>query len=189
MASLNMSLTRLAPTPTNNSTKSDPLIKKNGTFASPAIAFASNVFPVPGGPTKSTPLGILAPNFSNFLGFFKKSINSDTSSFSSSSPATSLNLFLSLSLLNLALLLPKSIEFLLELASFENKKYIIIIIITSGRTLIKIYKNTLPPGSDSVSYSFILFSLTIFKILSNSVVTTLDTNDSFSLYPSSLPST
>jgi ATP-dependent Zn protease len=34
------------------------LVKK-GTFASPAIAFASKVLPVPGGPTISTPFGIL----------------------------------------------------------------------------------------------------------------------------------
>ena len=52
---------RQAPTPTNISTKSEPEIEKNGTFASPATAFARSVFPVPGGPTKRTPLGILAP--------------------------------------------------------------------------------------------------------------------------------
>ena len=53
-----MSLTLDAPTPTNISTKSDPEIVKNGTPASPAIALASKVFPVPGGPTKRAPLGI-----------------------------------------------------------------------------------------------------------------------------------
>ena len=47
-ASSNKSLTRDAPTPTNISTKSEPLIIKNGTPASPATAFASNVLPVPG---------------------------------------------------------------------------------------------------------------------------------------------
>ena len=57
----NISRTRLAPTPTNISTKSDPEIVKNGTLASPAIAFASNVLPVPGGPTSNTPFGILPP--------------------------------------------------------------------------------------------------------------------------------
>ena len=57
----NMSRTRAAPTPTNISTKSDPLMKKKGTFASPAIALARRVFPVPGAPTRSTPLGISAP--------------------------------------------------------------------------------------------------------------------------------
>ena len=50
LASSNRSLTREAPTPTNISTKSEPEILKNGTPASPAIAFASSVFPVPGGP-------------------------------------------------------------------------------------------------------------------------------------------
>src|SRR5215469_1380137 len=34
------SRTRLAPTPTNISTKSEPEMEKNGTFASPAIARA-----------------------------------------------------------------------------------------------------------------------------------------------------
>ena len=48
----NISLTRDAPTPTNISTKSEPDIEKNGTLASPAIAFAKRVFPVPGGPIK-----------------------------------------------------------------------------------------------------------------------------------------
>ena len=52
-----------APTPTNISTKSEPLIIKNGTPASPATAFASNVLPVPGWPTKRTPFGILAPGW------------------------------------------------------------------------------------------------------------------------------
>tara|TARA_B110000285_G_C14922370_1_gene513236 strand:- start:3 stop:221 length:219 start_codon:yes stop_codon:yes gene_type:complete len=63
LAFLNKSLTLEAPTPTNISTKSDPEIEKNGTFDSPATAFASRVFPVPGGPTNSAPLGILAPSF------------------------------------------------------------------------------------------------------------------------------
>ena len=48
-------------TPTNISTKSEPEIVKNGTLASPAIALASNVLPVPGGPTSNTPFGILPP--------------------------------------------------------------------------------------------------------------------------------
>ena len=171
-----MSRTRDAPTPTNNSTKSEPLIKKNGTLASPAIALASNVLPVPGGPTSKTPLGILAPIFSNFLGFFKKSINSSTSSFSSFKPATSLKLFLSLSLLKRALLLPKSIELLFELANLVNKIYIITTINTNGNTLTNMYKNTLSPGSEFVSYSFTLFSLINVRTVSSSVPTTFDTN-------------
>ena len=58
-----MSLTLEAPTPTNISTKSDPEIEKKGTFASPATALAKRVFPVPGGPTIKTPLGIFPPSF------------------------------------------------------------------------------------------------------------------------------
>ena len=46
----NRSRTREAPTPTNISTKSEPEIEKNGTPASPAVARASSVLPVPGGP-------------------------------------------------------------------------------------------------------------------------------------------
>jgi hypothetical protein len=76
LAFLNKSLTLEAPTPTNISTKSDPEIVKNGTFASPATALARRVLPVPGGPTKSAPLGTLAPNFWYFFGSFKKSTNS-----------------------------------------------------------------------------------------------------------------
>ena len=48
----NRSRTRLAPTPTNISTKSEPEIEKNGTPASPATARASRVLPVPGGPVE-----------------------------------------------------------------------------------------------------------------------------------------
>ena len=44
----NRSRTRLAPTPTNISTKSDPEMVKNGTLASPATARAKRVLPVPG---------------------------------------------------------------------------------------------------------------------------------------------
>ncbi len=80
---------------------------KKGTAASPATAFASNVLPVPGGPTKSTPFGILAPISVYFLGFLRKSTSSATSSFSSSSPATSLKVVDPLSsIVIFALLLP-----------------------------------------------------------------------------------
>ena len=106
----NKSLTRLAPTPTNISTKSEPLIEKNGTPASPATAFAINVLPVPGGPTRSTPLGIFAPNLIYLSPFFKKSTISSSSFFSSSIPATSLKVVLTLLSSNiLALLFPKDI--------------------------------------------------------------------------------
>ena len=85
----NKSLTRLAPTPTYISTKSEPEIERKGAFASPATAFASNVLPVPGGPTSKTPLGIRAPSSVNLPGSFKNSTISSSSAFSSSQPATS----------------------------------------------------------------------------------------------------
>ena len=66
----NISLTLEAPTPTNISTKSDPDIEKNGTFASPAIALANKVLPVPGGPIKSAPFGIFPPNLTKFFWIF-----------------------------------------------------------------------------------------------------------------------
>ena len=72
-ACLNKSLTRDAPTPTNISTKSEPESEKKGTLASPATALANKVFPVPGGPTKSAPFGILPPKTVYFSGFFKNS--------------------------------------------------------------------------------------------------------------------
>ena len=93
----NISLTLDAPTPTNISTKSEPDIVKKGTPASPAIALANKVFPVPGGPTSKAPLGIFPPSLLNFLGSFKNSTISSTSSFASSTPATSLNVTLPLS--------------------------------------------------------------------------------------------
>ena len=61
LACSNMSRTRAAPTPTNISTKLDPVMKKKGTPASPAVALASIVLPVPGGPTRRTPFGSFAP--------------------------------------------------------------------------------------------------------------------------------
>ena len=89
LACSNMSRTRDAPTPTNISTKSDPEIVKNGTLASPAMALASNVLPVPGGPAIKTPRGIRPPNRWNFPGSLRNSTSSATSSFASSQPATS----------------------------------------------------------------------------------------------------
>ena len=85
----NMSRTREAPTPTNISTKSEPEMVKNGTLASPAMARASSVLPVPGEPTISTPLGILPPSFWNLPGSLRKSTISPTSCLASSTPATS----------------------------------------------------------------------------------------------------
>ena len=106
----NKSRTREAPTPTNISTKSEPLMEKKGTPASPATALASKVLPVPGGPKSSTPLGILAPSSLNFFGCFKNSTTSCSSCFASSAPATSEKCTLTLSPpLILARLLPKDI--------------------------------------------------------------------------------
>src|SRR6202041_2956485 len=68
----------------------EPEIEKNGTLASPATARARSVLPVPGGPTNSTPLGILPPSFWNFCASRRNSIISRSSSLASSTPATSL---------------------------------------------------------------------------------------------------
>ena len=62
MASSKSLRTLAGPTPTNISAKLEPLVEKKGTPASPATAFAKRVLPVPAGPTKRTPLGILAFN-------------------------------------------------------------------------------------------------------------------------------
>ena len=100
LAFSNNFLTREAPSPANISINSDPLIDINGTSASPAIAFAIKVFPVPGLPYSKTPFGTLAPILVYFSGLFKKSTISINSFFSSSKPATSSNLtfvFLSVS--------------------------------------------------------------------------------------------
>lgn len=48
-ATVNKSRTRLDPTPTYISTNSEPDANRNGTLASPAVAFASSVLPVPAG--------------------------------------------------------------------------------------------------------------------------------------------
>ena len=68
----NRSRTRLAPTPTNISMKSEPDTDRNGTPASPATARAMRVLPVPGGPTSRTPLGMRAPISPNFSGHLQE---------------------------------------------------------------------------------------------------------------------
>ena len=121
----NKSRTRDAPTPTNISTKSEPLIEKKGTFASPATAFASRVLPPPGGPTKSTPLGIRAPSSLNLAGFFRNCTISTSSSFSSSAPATSANVLLvSPPSVMRALLLPNAIALPVPPAPFCARRII-----------------------------------------------------------------
>ena len=57
--------------------------------ASPATARARRVLPVPGGPTRRTPLGMRAPSWVNRAGSRRNSTTSWSSSFSSSAPATS----------------------------------------------------------------------------------------------------
>ena len=80
----NRSLTRLAPTPTNISMKSEPLTDMKGTPASPATARANRVLPVPGGPTSRMPFGMRAPISLNRAGVFRKSTTSLISSFTPS---------------------------------------------------------------------------------------------------------
>ena len=106
-ACLNRSRTLDAPTPTYISTNADPDSEKNGTFASPATAFASSVLPVPGGPTNRAPFGSFAPTPVYLPGLCRKSTTSCKDSFASSCPATSLNVTpVSFSTYILALLLP-----------------------------------------------------------------------------------
>eukprot|EP00732_Lithocolla_globosa_P002523 Lithocolla_globosa_v1_NODE_1674_length_2405_cov_11.909787.p2 type:complete len:227 gc:universal NODE_1674_length_2405_cov_11.909787:1283-603(-) len=108
LAIANRSLTRAGPTPTNISRNSDPEVERKGTPASPAVALASMVFPVPVGPERRAPFGICAPIFSYLAGSFKKLTNSMISAFASSIPATSENFVLTFStLINRALDLPK----------------------------------------------------------------------------------
>ena len=90
-ASSNRSRTRAAPTPTNSSTKLEPVTEKNGTSASPATARASSVLPVPGGPTISTPRGTSAPTRVYRSGLRRKSTTSAISALAPSYPATSAN--------------------------------------------------------------------------------------------------
>ncbi len=96
LACVNNSRTLLAPTPTYNSSNSEPDIKKNGTPASPAVALANKVLPVPGGPVNKTPFGNLPPKPVNFVGSFKKSTISSNSALASSAPRTSSNLTVTL---------------------------------------------------------------------------------------------
>ena len=64
--------------------------------------------PVPGGPIKRTPLGILPPSFWNFWGSFRNSMISCSSTLASSTPATSLKVtFFCVGVSSLARDLPK----------------------------------------------------------------------------------
>ena len=140
----NISRTRLAPTPTNISTKSDPLILKKGTAASPAIALASKVFPVPGSPISKTPLGISPPRRSNFPGSLRKSTISSSSSRDSSIPCTSPN-FIGLSsvLVIRERILPKPIARLPPPCTCRIKKSQIPMIRIIGSQLLRMARNRL----------------------------------------------
>ena len=62
------SLTLLAPTPTYISTNSEAVAYKKELLDSPEVAFASIVFPVPGGPYIKMPFLRRAPTFKYFVG-------------------------------------------------------------------------------------------------------------------------
>mmetsp|Transcript_33111 Transcript_33111/g.78529 ORF Transcript_33111/g.78529 Transcript_33111/m.78529 type:complete len:357 (-) Transcript_33111:822-1892(-) len=89
-ASAKRSRTRAAPRPTKSSTNSDADAAKNGTPASPATALAKRVFPVPGGPDRSTPEGILAFSFLYRPASLRQPTTSISSTLAPSTPATSL---------------------------------------------------------------------------------------------------
>ena len=163
-ACLNRSRTREAPTPTYISTKAEPLSEKNGTFASPATAFASNVLPVPGGPTNSAPFGSFAPTLVYFPGLCRKSTTSCRDSFASSCPATSLNVTpVCFSTYILALLLPipimpppLDIRFVVQMISATRH--------ATGRNVPRSWSMT----ADVVSGIFALYSTCALYSLSDS---------------------
>ena len=152
----NMSRTRLAPTPTNISTKSEPEMLKNGTSASPATALASRVLPVPGGPTIRMPFGILPPILVNFFGSLRKSTTSLTSSLASSQPATSANVSLSRSRVrSLARLLPKLSAPLPACRSWRMKrKYSRPMIRRNGITFTAIWESSVVAGCSAKAWDF-----------------------------------
>jgi hypothetical protein len=84
-----MSRTREAPTPTNISMNSVPAMEKKGTPASPEMALASSVLPVPGGPTSSPPAGDRAPSAMKRAGSRRKATISMISALTWSMPAMS----------------------------------------------------------------------------------------------------
>ena len=117
------SRTREAPTPTNISTKSEPDMLKNGTPASPATALARSVLPVPGGPKRSTPLGMRPPKVVKRLGSLRKSMISSSSCLASSTPATSAKVTLMRSwVMRRALLRPKLMALLPPVCIWRMKR-------------------------------------------------------------------
>ena len=105
------------------------------------MAFASSVLPVPGAPSKRTPLGILAPTLVNLAGSLKNSTISSNSSFSSFRPATSFKVILPSPMESLARLFPKFIILLLPPAFWlfiiTKKKTITMIARSTGNTLVR----------------------------------------------------
>ena len=91
LASSNNYLTLWAPNPTNISSKLEPVQYIKFTPDSPAIALASKVFPVPGGPDNKTPLKSLAPFYLYSFAFLIILTNWSSSSLISSIPLTSYN--------------------------------------------------------------------------------------------------
>ena len=92
--------------------------------ASPETAFASRVLPVPGGPTSRTPLGMRAPSWMNFCGSLRNSTTSASSCLDSSTPATSANVTVGCSPLNMrARLLPKDMAALLEPCAWRKMNH------------------------------------------------------------------
>ena len=89
LASLKSCRTRLAPTPTNISSKSEPEQKMKLQPASPAMARASRVLPVPGSPNNITPLNSFDPFSLYISGFLMTLMIFSTSSLISSIPLTS----------------------------------------------------------------------------------------------------
>ena len=90
-ASAKRSRTRAAPLPTKSSTNSEAATLKNGTFASPATAFARSVLPVPGGPTNRQPVGRRLRTPAYLSALLSISTSSTSSALASSTPATSSN--------------------------------------------------------------------------------------------------
>ena len=85
----NRSRTRAAPTPTNISTNSEPLIEKNGTLASPATAAPAASCRCRAGRPAARPSACARRAGCSCSGSFRKSTISCSSSLASSTPATS----------------------------------------------------------------------------------------------------
>ena len=123
----------LDPNPQYIPLKSEAHAEIKGMLVSPAIAFANNVLPFPGGPTRRRPLGRRPPSESMFFLFLYKFIISATSSFTSSIPAISLRVIL-LSLRGLYSLFSFSPKMLKPPPVFPPK-------IISGLSIIRIRAN------------------------------------------------